>query len=200
MLDRHAQLPPPAFLLGLHQGSGFAGAAERLGIPFYTISAQARELEKALGHQLPKPAGRGVAMTEAVHAAFPRAEEIFQIGQLVPEDVRAAASGKVAHLAVGLYVGISKMAAHALLAPVLLARAPIVEPIVGDARLQFLIVIVHERIDTRIGSIAEPRATAATCAAVLNCRARRVRQLRCVARGGDEWRRRALENSGAHRI
>ena len=98
---------------------GFARAAERLDMAVQTISAQVRELEKALGHQLLKPAGRGVAMTEAGQAAFARAEEIFQLGQLVPEEVREAASGKVARLAVGLSDGISKLAAHALLAPVL---------------------------------------------------------------------------------
>jgi len=98
---------------------GFARAAERLDMAVQTISAQVRELEKALGHQLLKPAGRGVAMTEAGQAAFARAEEIFQLGQLIPEEVREAASGKVARLAVGLSDGISKLAAHALLAPVL---------------------------------------------------------------------------------
>ena len=98
---------------------GFARAAERLDMAVQTISAQVRELEKALGHQLLKPAGRGVAMTEAGQAAFGRAEEIFQLGQLIPEEVREAASGKVARLAVGLSDGISKLAAHALLAPVL---------------------------------------------------------------------------------
>ena len=84
-----------------------------------TISAQVRELEKALGHQLLKPAGRGVALTEAGQAAFARAEEIFQLGQGIPDEVREAASGKVARLAVGLSDGISKLAAHALLEPVL---------------------------------------------------------------------------------
>ena len=84
-----------------------------------TISAQVRELEKALGHQLLKPAGRGVALTEAGQAAFARAEEVFQIGQAIPEEVREAASGKLARLAVGLSDGISKLAAHALLEPVL---------------------------------------------------------------------------------
>jgi len=59
---------------------GFARAAERLDMAVQTISAQVRELEKALGHQLLKPAGRGVAMTEAGQAAFARAEEIFQLG------------------------------------------------------------------------------------------------------------------------
>ncbi len=98
---------------------GFARAAERLDMAVQTISAQVRELEKSLGHQLLKPAGRGVALTEAGQAAFARAEEIFQLGQGIADEVREAASGKVARLAVGLSDGISKLAAHALLAPVL---------------------------------------------------------------------------------
>jgi len=98
---------------------GFARAAERLDMAVQTISAQVRELEKMLGHQLLKPAGRGIALTEAGEAAFARAEEIFQIGQAIPEQVREAASGKVARLAVGFSDGISKLAAHALLEPIL---------------------------------------------------------------------------------
>ena len=98
---------------------GFARAAERLDMAVQTISAQVRELEKSLGHQLLKPSGRGVALTEAGQAAFARAEEIFQLGQGLPDEVREAANGKVARLAVGLSDGISKLAAHALLAPVL---------------------------------------------------------------------------------
>jgi LysR family transcriptional activator of nhaA len=98
---------------------GFARAAERLGMAVQTISAQVRELEKSLGHQLLKPSGRGVALTEAGQAAFARAEEIFQLGQCLAEEVREAASGQVARLAVGLSDGISKLSAHALLEPVL---------------------------------------------------------------------------------
>lgn len=98
---------------------GFARAADRLDMAVQTISAQVRELEKSLGHQLLKPAGRGVAMTEAGQAAFARAEEIFQLGQLIPGEVREAATTKIARLAVGLSDGISKLAAHALLEPVL---------------------------------------------------------------------------------
>jgi LysR family transcriptional activator of nhaA len=98
---------------------GFARAADRLGMAVQTISAQVRELERSLGHQLLKPAGRGVALTEAGHAAFTRAEEIFQLGQCIPDEVREAANGKVSRLSVGLSDGISKLAAHALLEPVL---------------------------------------------------------------------------------
>ena len=60
---------------------GFARAAERLDMALQTISAQVRELEKSLGHQLLKPQGRGVTLTEAGDVAYARAEEIFQIGQ-----------------------------------------------------------------------------------------------------------------------
>jgi LysR family transcriptional regulator, transcriptional activator of nhaA len=106
---------------------GFARAAERLDMAVQTISAQVRELEKSLGHQLLKPSGRGVTMTEAGHAAFARAEEIFQIGQSIQDEVREAASGTQARLAVGLSDGISKLAAHALL-----------EPVLGDPSLRLL--------------------------------------------------------------
>jgi LysR family transcriptional activator of nhaA len=98
---------------------GFARAAARLDMAVQTISAQVRELEKALGRQLLQPAGRGVALSEAGQAAFARAEEIFQIGQRIPEEVHAAAGASRVRLAVGLSDGISKLAAHVLLEPVL---------------------------------------------------------------------------------
>ena len=81
----------------------------RLDMAIQTISAQVRDLEKSLGHQLLKPAGRGVALTEAGQAAFARAEEIFQSGQNIAEEVRQAASGKVTRLTIGLSDGIISM-------------------------------------------------------------------------------------------
>ncbi|MFM0730378.1 LysR family transcriptional regulator [Paraburkholderia sediminicola] len=98
---------------------GFARAAERLDMAVQTISAQVRELEKSIGRQLLKPAGRGVTMTEAGETAFNRAEQIFQIGEALLDEMRETGGERVARLAVGLSDGISKLAAHALLAPVL---------------------------------------------------------------------------------
>lgn len=98
---------------------GFARAADRLGMAVQTISVQVRDLEKDLGHQLLKPAGRGVALTEAGQAAYARAEEIFALGQGIAQEVSEAGSAPVARLSVGLSDGISKLAAHALLEPVL---------------------------------------------------------------------------------
>jgi LysR family transcriptional activator of nhaA len=98
---------------------GFARAAERLDMAIQTISAQVKALEQDLGLQLLKPAGRGVTVTEAGQAVFSRAEEIFRLGALIPEEATAAASGQRQRLAVGLSDGLSKLAAHRLLAPVL---------------------------------------------------------------------------------
>lgn len=96
-----------------------ARAAERLGMAVQTVSAQVRELERSLGHQLLKPQGRGVALTDAGRVAFERAEEIFQIGQAISREVRQAASSETIRLTVGMSDGLSKLAAHALLDPVL---------------------------------------------------------------------------------
>lgn len=98
---------------------GFARAAERLDMAVQTISAQVRELEKSIGRQLLKPAGRGVTMTEAGEAAFGRAEQIFHLGEALLDELREVGAEPAARLAVGLSDGISKLAAHALLAPVL---------------------------------------------------------------------------------
>jgi LysR family transcriptional activator of nhaA len=84
-----------------------------------TISAQVKELEKSLGAQLLKPHGRGLALTKAGETAFARAEEIFRIGQALPDEISEAASQKSVRLTVGLSDGISKLAAHALLSAVL---------------------------------------------------------------------------------
>ena len=98
---------------------GITRAAERLGMAVQTVSAQVRELERSLGHQLLKPQGRGVVLTDAGRVAFERAEEIFQIGQAITREVRQAASSETVRLTVGMSDGLSKLAAHALLDPVL---------------------------------------------------------------------------------
>lgn len=96
-----------------------ARAAQRLGVAIQTVSAQVRELEKSLGHQLLKPQGRGLALTEAGQAAYARAEEIFEIGQRIAGEVADAAAGPGVRLSIGLSDGLSKLAAHTLLDPVL---------------------------------------------------------------------------------
>ena len=98
---------------------GFARAADRLGVAIQTVSAQVKALEQELGHQLLKPAGRSVALTEAGTAVFAKAESIFQIGESIPDALTAVVSHTRQRLAVGMSDGLSKLATHSLLAPVL---------------------------------------------------------------------------------
>jgi LysR family transcriptional activator of nhaA len=98
---------------------GMARAAQRLDIAIQTISTQVRELEKSFGHQLLKPEGRGLVLTEAGQIAYARAEEIFEIGQRIAGELADAAAGPALRLSIGLSDGLSKLAAHTLLDPVL---------------------------------------------------------------------------------
>jgi LysR family transcriptional regulator, transcriptional activator of nhaA len=135
---------------------GFVRAADRLDMAVQTISAQVRELEKSLGHPLLKPAGRSVALTEAGQAGFARAEDIFQIEQLIPGEVRGAASGQQARLAVGMSDGLSKLAAHALLAPVL--AIPSLRPVCHEGAFeQFLAELALHHLDLVLAGQAAPR-------------------------------------------
>jgi LysR family transcriptional activator of nhaA len=84
-----------------------------------TVSVQVRDLESALGHQLLKPAGRGVRLTEAGQTAYRRAEEIFQLGTTLLEELSQAAERRVVRFSLGLPDGVSKLAVHRLLEPVL---------------------------------------------------------------------------------
>ena len=47
------------------QAGGMARGAAQLGLAVQTVSAQVRDLERALGVALLKPAGRGLTLTEA---------------------------------------------------------------------------------------------------------------------------------------
>jgi LysR family transcriptional activator of nhaA len=98
---------------------GMARAADRLGMAVQTVSAQVRELERALGCVLLKPAGRGVALTEAGHAALQQAEQIFQLGEQLPELVRDVVAAPGVRLAVGISDSLPKLVVRRLLQPVI---------------------------------------------------------------------------------
>lgn len=98
---------------------GMSRAAARLDMAVQTVSAQVRELERDLGCQLLKPAGRGLALTEAGVAALRQAEQIFQLGEALPAQVRAATQRRSVRLAVGIADGLPKLEVQRLLQPVL---------------------------------------------------------------------------------
>jgi LysR family transcriptional activator of nhaA len=131
---------------------GIARAAARLGMAVQTVSTQVRELERSLGYALLKPAGRGVVLTEAGTAALRQAEQIFQLGEQLPEVVRDAASTPSVRLAVGISDGLPKLAVRRLLLPVLaepnlrlLCHEDEFEDLLGELALHRLDVVLADR-------------------------------------------------------
>lgn len=132
---------------------GMARAAERLGMAVQTVSAQVRELERSLGCALLKPAGRGLVLTEAGQAALKQADQIFQLGERLPEVVRESAATPGIKLAVGISDSLPKLIVRRLLQPViaetdlrLLCHEGAFEVLLADLALHRLDVVLADRV------------------------------------------------------
>jgi LysR family transcriptional activator of nhaA len=131
---------------------GMARGAARLGVAVQTVSAQVRALEQDLGYALFKPAGRGVALTEAGVAALAHAEQIFQLGEQLPAAVREAATGQGLRLAVGISDALPKLVVRHLLQPALedprvrlLCHEDEFDRLLGDLALHRLDAVLSDR-------------------------------------------------------
>lgn len=131
---------------------GMTRAADRLGMAVQTVSTQVRELERALGYALLKPAGRGVALTDAGAVALKQAEQIFQLGEQLPAAVRDAVSAPTIRLAVGISDGLPKLAVRRLMQPVMLeprlrlwCHEDEFEDLLGELALHRLDVVLADR-------------------------------------------------------
>ena len=127
-------------------------AAERLDMAIQTISAQVHELEKSLGYLLFKPAGRGIALTESGFAALEIADQIFSIGEKLPEAVRDAAKSPKIKITIGLSDGLPKLVVKQLLEPILkhkdaqlIAHEGNFEDLLADLALHRLDLILADR-------------------------------------------------------
>lgn len=131
---------------------GMSRASDKLDIAVQTVSAQVRELERSLGYALLKPAGRGLALTDAGITAMQLADQIFQIGENLPTLVRDAASVPSKRLAIGISDGLPKLVVRRLLNPViaepnlrLLCHEGELEDLLGDLALHRLDVVFSDR-------------------------------------------------------
>jgi LysR family transcriptional activator of nhaA len=131
---------------------GMTHAATRLGMAVQTVSAQVRLLEQSLGYALFKPAGRGLALTEAGQTALQLAEQIFLIGEQLPLAVRDAATQHAVRLVVGISDGLPKLAVRDLLEPVmdephlrLLCHEDDFDDLLADLALHRLDVVLADR-------------------------------------------------------
>jgi LysR family transcriptional regulator, transcriptional activator of nhaA len=131
---------------------GMSRAADRLGMAVQTVSTQVRELERSLGYALLKPAGRGIALTDAGVAVMQQAEKIFQLGEQLPAALRDAVGSPRVRLAVGISDGLPKLAVWHLMQPVmqepnlkLICHEDEFEDLLGDLALHRLDVVLADR-------------------------------------------------------
>lgn len=131
---------------------GMVRAAERLGMAVQTVSTQVRELERSLGFALLKPAGRGLALTEAGLATMLQAEQIFQLGEQLPAALREATGSPAVRLTLGVSDALPKLAVRLLMQPVmqapglrLLCHEDSFDDLLGDLALHRLDVVLADR-------------------------------------------------------
>lgn len=131
---------------------GIARGAERLGMAVQTVSSQVRELERALGHALLQASGRRLVLTEAGSAAMQQAEQIFQLGEQLPDLVRNAATAPAMRLVVGVSQGLPKLVVRSLMEPVmaeptlrLLCQEGAFEDLLAELALHRLDVLLSDR-------------------------------------------------------
>jgi LysR family transcriptional activator of nhaA len=131
---------------------GVARAAARLGMAVQTVSTQVRELERSLGHALLRPAGRGLALTEAGRAAMRQGDQIFALGEQLPEVVREAASSPSMRLRAGISDALPKLVVRRLMEPALgdpalrlLCQVDEFDDLLADLALHRLDVVLADR-------------------------------------------------------
>lgn len=93
-------------------------AGERLGLSVQTISTQLGQLERQVGQALLAPQGRSLMLTDAGRTALAYAEQIFQLGARLRQELAENQAARP-RLAVGVTDAVPKLVAFRLLEGVL---------------------------------------------------------------------------------
>ena len=104
---------------------GVVRASEELMVSQPTISAQLKELQRALGHKLFDRVGRGLVLTDAGRVAFNYASEMFSLGQELVNALEQQPAGRPIKLAVGILDVLPKPVVRRLLQPALKLPQPV---------------------------------------------------------------------------
>ena len=94
-----------------------SAAADKLHLARTTVTAQVRELEKAVGQKLFQKKGRYLELTEFGQTVFEYAEEIFAIGRELTDFISTGKSGSMKKFVVGMPDVVPKLVAFELLKP-----------------------------------------------------------------------------------
>ena len=128
-------------------------AAERLHLTPQTISGQISELERTLGTDLFRRAGRRLELTAAGKLALSHADEIFQIGHELEELLRDRSSSGELPFRVGVADVVPKSLTYRLLAPAMTLAEPVrlichegkLEPLFADLAIHKLDLVIADR-------------------------------------------------------
>jgi LysR family transcriptional activator of nhaA len=101
-----------------HEGT-VSAAARQLHLARPTVTAQIRELEKAVGQQLFRQKGRSLVLTEFGQQILEYADEIFSVGHELREFVKTGHPGTRQRFRVGMPDVLPKLIAFELLKPAL---------------------------------------------------------------------------------
>lgn len=133
-----------------------ARAGEQLHLTPQSISGQLSELEKSLGVDLFRRAGRGLTLTDAGRSILAYAEKIFSLGDELLDVVRDQSEKNSLPFTVGVSDSVPKLLAYRLVEPALRLAEP-VRFVCREGRLTFLLaeLSVH-RLDMVIADRPMP--------------------------------------------
>ena len=94
-------------------------ASAELSLTQATVSAQLKSLEKSLGEELFRKAGRHLVLTETGKLAFRYADEIFSQGQEMLGTPKGRSEGRLARVTVGVTDVLPKLVVYQLVEPAL---------------------------------------------------------------------------------
>ncbi len=100
-------------------------ACEKLLVSQPTVSTQIRQLEKSLGEKLFARVGRNLVLTDAGRTVYRYADEIFALGQQIPDAICGKSSLHEMKLVVGVADVLPKLIAYRLLEPALRLPEPV---------------------------------------------------------------------------
>lgn len=103
---------------------GLTPAAKLLGITHSTLSTQIHALEESLGVSLFERVGRKLELTDAGQVAFRYAEEMFDLGRELVDELKRNRPSGGARVNVGLVDSVPRYLVRELLAPVLAEDPP----------------------------------------------------------------------------
>jgi LysR family transcriptional activator of nhaA len=150
------------FWMVVREGS-ITRAAENLYVSQPTVSAQLRELERAVGEKLYEKSGRELKLTATGRMVFEYAEEIFSVGQELMNRLKSNRGTRGSTVNIGIPDVMPKLIASRLIEPVFLLREPI-RVVCREAKLsELLLDLAMHRLDvvlsdSQVGSQASIRA------------------------------------------